>query len=208
MADSDTTARDTLTRARRERRRLLLGASASGSLMMTLPTRRLFAGTKKKKNHGSVWCSFCQAKKKNVKLSNTPITTTCGDSPTTWQGYVGSSNSNDCPVGWGSWNFETYFPRPTGYSWYLNGSKQSSTTHPTFAQCIYGQVTYKNGGTTIGSSYAQQAACSYINAYYYSCNGTSFYNNKQCTDVTTDFHNNSPTHLITCATKWSAYNTD
>src|SRR5882757_7224461 len=139
---------DALTKARRERRRLLIGGGVAGSLMLTLPSRRLLASTKKKKSHGSIWCSFCNAKKKGTTLSNTPIVTNnCGDSPGTWLNYINDNNPNDCPVGWTTFKFEQYFSRPVGYDLYISSTSggtgvRSNSAQPTFLQCLQNKVYY------------------------------------------------------------------
>jgi len=191
MEDTRNTNEDALTKARRERRRLLIGGGVTGSLMLTLPSRRVLANTSKKKAHGSLWCSFCNTKKGKGSLSHSPITNQCGDSSSTWVKYTTSYTTNDVPDNWQgllSSNFESKFPRPTGYDLYINGSKKNSSVTPTFLQCINGQVSYqKSGSTTITSSYAQQAACSYFNQQYYTCNGVSFYYGMSVGKVQSDF---------------------
>jgi len=209
MDDNGTMIEDALTKARRARRRLLVGGGITGSLMLTLPSRRLLASTTATKYHGSLWCSFCNAKQSGGAVSNTPITTNqLGDLPSTWLGYASSTNPNDGPVGWATWNFETYFPKRSGYKCLINGSMTGS--YPTFQQCLSGIVTYKNGNNIVAASYAQQAACSYLNATYYSCSNISFYRGN-CTAnyVCQDFNSQSaPSGLGSCATKYSAYNLD
>jgi hypothetical protein len=214
MDDNGTIINDAIAKARSERRRLLVGGGVAGSLMLTLPGRRLMAGTKKKKNHGSIWCSFCNAKKKkSTALSNTPITArSCGDAPSTWAYFSGSTDPNQGPVGWASWNFEASqgFPRPKGLDLYINGVKSNSST-PTFKQCINGQVTYGKGSnkTYLTAAYAQQAACSYLNAYYYACNGISYYRGNCTTaQVCSAFNSQTAPGQNTVATTFSAYNID
>src|SRR5271166_2910800 len=185
---------DALTKLRRERRRLLIGGGISGSLMLTLPSRRLLAKGSKKKNHGSIWCSFCNTKKGKGSASHTPITqANCGDSCTTWLNDVGNTNSNDCPVGWDTMSYEQYFPRPSGCDLYYSstpggtGTKSNSKT-VTFGECVNNQVYYMNHAKTAKYTHCAQAACGYVNSKYYTCNGVSYFYGKQTSDVQHDFN--------------------
>jgi len=198
--------RDLAAKRRRDRRKLLLGTVAGGSVMLTLPARRALASNGA--SH-SAWTSFCQ----NPSSSVSKAVGYCGDSPSTWQKYCsGNYNQNDVPYGWAfilQLPFELLFGQPDGYDCYpvASGSKPLGRS-PTLQECIFGMVVYRKKGKP-DLTYPQQATCSFFNALYYTIpGGQSYYWGLRDYDVCADFQscNSTATHDNLVRTKYAPKN--
>jgi hypothetical protein len=201
---------DLAARERRNRRRILLGTAAAGSVIMTLPARRALAT-------GGVGHSNWPSFSKNPQMSShfsSGGPPSCGDHPDSWKKYCKSSNPDDYPSAWLSWcnkPFESVCPRPAGYDCYVDGTKQS--TSPTFNDCLYRNVEYRqrNSNTLI---HPLQTVTSLLNAQYYTLGtGTCYYRGGDLNKVLSSFGCSpspalSPPKHNAVSSTFASYNTD